>query len=70
MALYNPNGPTEIKCADCSNASGDVTGELVGETDDKEIHTLECRNCGNEGSYIRETTLGGGEQIDGNFEQF
>jgi hypothetical protein len=67
--MYNLTGSTEITCTDCASTINDVTGELVGETDEKEVYAVVC-DCGNEGEVIRETTLGGGIQIADGFEEF
>lgn len=67
---YQVTGSTEIVCSDCSTFQSDVHGSVVGETDDKEVHTVVCENCGNEGEVIRETSLGGDIQIGGGFEEF
>ena len=74
---YEPRGNTTIICLNCTADPEDggmwahasqTTGELVGETDDTEVHEIECENCGNKGEYIRETTLGGGEQVSDGFQ--
>lgn len=70
MSLYEITGTTEITCTECSTYNADVSGELVGETDDKEVHKVVCENCGSGGEVIRETTLGGETQIADGFEEF
>ena len=68
--LYNPTGSTELMCEDCSNYQSDVAGHIVQESENKEVHELTCENCGNEGLYIHDTSLGGEDYLEGSFEEF
>ena len=63
--LYRVSGMCEVKC----ECGGRLDGELVKETDDAEIHIVEC-DCGNSGEVVRETTLGGETHIPDGFERF
>ena len=55
----------EVKC----ECGARLDGELVKETDDAEIHIVEC-DCGNSGEVVRETTIGGETHIPDGFERF
>lgn len=66
--LYKPTGMVQLMCADCRRSN--VSGEVVSEDDGTEVHAVECDRCGNAGRYIHDTTLGGGDEIEGDFERF
>lgn len=68
---YKPTGNTTIICNECTHNPdeedmwmypSETSGELVTETDEEDVHEIECQNCGNQGEYVNETTFGARKQ--------